>query len=92
MLEGLMQLHLKEGLAHRDIKPDNIVIKDDLTLAYIDFAQATPANLTSHQVCGTEQYWPPEVRLASRFGEKSPYIPEKVDTFTFGMTLFVLAF
>jgi len=38
VLEGMMQLHLHEKLAHRDIKPDNIVIKDDLTLAFIDFA------------------------------------------------------
>ena len=37
-VEGLMELHINQGLAHRDIKPDNIVIKDDLSLAYIDFA------------------------------------------------------
>lgn len=54
VLEGMMQLHQHEHLAHRDIKPDNIVIKDDLTLAFIDFAQATKIDRQTHEVCGTE--------------------------------------
>jgi serine/threonine protein kinase len=92
MVEGLMQLHLTEGLAHCDVKPDNVVIKDDLTLAFIDFAQAMPVDEWTDYVCGTQEYWPPEVRLARRFGRRSPYIPAAVDIFTLGMTIFILAF
>jgi serine/threonine protein kinase len=54
-------MHVVEKLAHLDIKPDNIMIKENLTLAFIDFAQAAPLNEQRTGVCGTDKYWPPEV-------------------------------
>jgi serine/threonine protein kinase len=38
-------LHNVNGLAHLDIKPDNVIIKDDFSLAFIDFGHSAPINL-----------------------------------------------
>ena len=40
LVEGLMFLHEENKLAHLDIKPDNIIIKDDFSPAYIDFGDS----------------------------------------------------
>jgi serine/threonine protein kinase len=38
-------LHNENELAHLDLKPDNIIIKDDFSFALIDFGQTTPINI-----------------------------------------------
>jgi serine/threonine protein kinase len=40
LVEAVAHLHSVNQMAHLDLKPDNIVIKDDLSLALIDFAHA----------------------------------------------------
>jgi serine/threonine protein kinase len=39
VVECVKWLHLKAGFSHLDIKPDNFVFKNDLTVALIDFGQ-----------------------------------------------------
>lgn len=62
MVEPLDYLHNVNNLAHLELKPDNFVFNDDLTLALIDFGHASKANEPICQKVGTKAYLPPEVR------------------------------
>lgn len=62
MIECLDFMHSINNLAHLDIKPDNIVLTDDLTLAFIDFGQTNAKDTELNIVVGTDAYMPPEVR------------------------------
>jgi protein kinase A len=54
-------LHNVNGLAHLDLKPDNIIIKDDFSFALIDFGQPIPINSPRpYTRNGTPFFWSPE--------------------------------
>lgn len=53
VVECLFDLHFNLGMAHMDLKPDNIIIKDDLTLALIDFGHSQPFNEMVSENIGT---------------------------------------
>ena len=55
-------MHNVNGLAHLDIKPDNIVINDDFTLGFIDFGHTNCVDAELDIIVGTDSYMPPEVR------------------------------
>jgi serine/threonine protein kinase len=38
-------MHNANGLAHLDLKPDNVIIKDDFSLALIDFGYTAPIDI-----------------------------------------------
>ena len=61
---GIAAVHAA-GLLHRDIKPDNIVVRDDGTPVLVDFglarASAQPALGAGSGVAGTPRYLAPEV-------------------------------
>lgn len=59
-------MHEVNKLAHLDLKPDNIVITDDLQLAFIDFGHTNRREAVLDTVVGTDSYMPPEVRLAKK--------------------------
>lgn len=66
LISGLGYIH-EAGYAHRDIKPDNILITTNLTIKYIDFGLACLAScrqLNCGNICsgkpGTLLYMPPE--------------------------------
>lgn len=66
LLLGLQYIHNK-GYAHRDIKPDNILITNDYNIKYIDFGlaclQSCHTNLCTNKCKGTQGtlvYMPPE--------------------------------
>jgi serine/threonine protein kinase len=70
MAEGLAYLHQMQ-IAHRDIKPDNILVTTDgLTAKISDFgiskSNLKPTDPTSHTNIGTEEYLPPEMRPRSK--------------------------
>lgn len=72
LILGLKMIHDK-GYAHRDIKPDNILITKDLTIKYIDFGLAclercriSMCTNTCKGAPGTVLYMPPEFFTGAR--------------------------
>ena len=64
LLEVIDYLHSK-GIVHRDIKPENVlmVYKDEnVTIKVTDFGLAKYAADGLHTVCGTPQYFAPEIQ------------------------------
>ncbi|KAF8656571.1 hypothetical protein HU200_060632 [Digitaria exilis] len=76
------------GVFHRDIKPENLLLDDHGQLKVADFglgAVATDGNLLCHTLCGTPAYVAPEIL------SRKAYDPAKVDIWSCGVVLFVLA-
>jgi serine/threonine protein kinase len=71
-------LHHTCGLAHLDIKLENIVVDSNGLLKLIDFAYCEPK---STQMCtskGTERYFAPEV--AKLFYQNQVWFPQNLKT------------
>ncbi|PCH35347.1 kinase-like protein, partial [Wolfiporia cocos MD-104 SS10] len=63
LIKGLAYLH-KLCIAHRDIKPDNLVVDQDFCLKIIDFDTAIHLKTEDKEVsdyCGMEGWLAPEV-------------------------------
>jgi len=87
LLSAVKDLHNK-GLLHRDIKPDNILIKSNKELVLIDFGLAKAYDqyndMTSTLVILSHGYAPPE--QYSKEGKKGPY----TDIYAIGATIYFL--
>mgnify|MGYP003386482020 CR=1 FL=1 len=94
LIGALSYLH-QQNVAHRDIKPDNILVQGDTTtvscgklcLKLADFGFATECTKTQllNTFPGTLMYAPPEIIAGTRYnGHKS-------DIWSMGVTLFVIA-
>ena len=87
----MVHLHTELETGHCDNKPDNVIIKDDLSLALIDFGHAKSVAARYSNICGTKKYWPPELRVINDDGRgMTDYLPAKIDSFTLGMSLFLI--
>lgn len=87
MIEALEFVHTA-GLAHRDIKPDNILLDDKFNIKIADFGFAGPlagrtgtGYLTTK--LGTLPYQAPEIN------ERKPYKGTEVDLFALAIVLFI---
>ncbi len=86
LCEGLKELH-NSALIHRDIKPDNIIVRQDGTPVLIDFGAAADLRTVGqveYQIIATPNYAPLE-QLDPRFPQ-GPWI----DIYAIGATMYEL--
>jgi serine/threonine protein kinase len=86
LVKGLAYLH-EHRIAHRDIKPDNLLVDQDFCLKIIDFDFAIRVKDEDEEVdgqCGTVHWIAPEVE------KKLNHSPIKADRWTCGHVLLVL--
>lgn len=81
IVDALEHLH-KHGIAHGDLKPENLLIDKDFKLKLADFELAHFT--ATEKYVGTEGYLPPEARTGK------PINCEKADYYVSGLILFIM--
>ncbi|CAD8182811.1 unnamed protein product [Paramecium pentaurelia] len=85
ILLAIVYIH-EQGLLHRDIKPDNIMIDKNLNIKLIDFGLATKqGSPLCVQKCGTPGYIAPEI-----INSQKPQYNNKSDIFSLGVVFYKL--
>ena len=74
----------KHNMAHRDIKLENILLKENYEIKIIDFGfgMYNPENKLQKFFCGTPNYMPPEI------AEKKPYVGQLADMWSLGVLVY----
>lgn len=88
IIEGLEACH-SIGIAHRDMKPENILFDAEFNLKIADFGfsillMGRDGTGVLHTRLGTESYMAPELHM------RRPYSGESVDLFAAGIILFIM--
>ena len=79
------------NIAHRDIKPDNIMILYDSSSRLIDMETSCLLNELRKGYVGTDEYAAPEV-YACKMNKERSYLPGPVDIYNLGTYLFAMYF
>ena len=85
LISGISHAH-ERGIAHRDLKAENVMISSDGRLFIIDWGMSFfwhPAEALS-QTCGSPDYAAPEVY------QKASYIGPELDIWALGVTLYAM--
>ena len=82
---GIQSIH-NQGICHRDIKLENILLDDHFSPKIADFGYAIKNAPNLQDYIGTEKYAPPELWA------HSPYDGKMVDIFCLGQTLMYMTF
>lgn len=88
IVAGVSALH-KKGFAHRDIKPQNVLLTEDFTVKLVDFGSSKRVwdykndGLMNTFKLGTKGYQAPELLLSRKY-------TTKCDIFSLGVLLFVI--
>ena len=95
ILNGLNYLHSCR-IAHMDLKPQHLVLNEDLEVKIIDFSSAIKYKFYNHYngnirlpFCGTNYYMPKEVIKGDSIKVKDL---NKIDLYALGVIIFKLAF
>ena len=96
LVGGIAWMHSK-GVAHRDVKPENILLSADGDLKLADFGMATLFEYGGKRklavtLCGSPPYVAPEVLSCGSHGavKGAGYAADSADTWSCGVVLFVL--
>lgn len=88
ILNGIEFLHSKAGVAHLDLKLENILIANNYSLKLCDFGFFEELKSKVCKNRGTHGYRAPETYLESNEG----YDGAKADIFALGVILFIMLF
>ena len=85
IVDGLKYIHSR-NVAHRDVKPENILLDEDLNVKITDFGlcQQVGPNALLSTPCGSPCYAPPEVLSEKRYDGK------KADVWSLGVVLYAM--
>ncbi|XP_076082867.1 PAS domain-containing serine/threonine-protein kinase-like [Mytilus galloprovincialis] len=87
MVSAISYLH-KNGIIHRDVKDENVILNESFQIKLIDFGAAAYLDTTKlfGTFCGTLEYCSPEVLMGNKY--KGP----ELEMWSMGVTLYTLVF